>query len=112
MYDIRFNPKFKKQIEDAYSKSLLINKVNVTINEDKAVTDAEQAVIMVQTGEGKLVEWGFRGLKNILGFINNGYIPIQKYCPLLKKTCIGIKCSLYVVQRDIGDCAHVWTALK
>lgn len=104
--DIRVNQKNYDKLIKLWEKSPL-NKEVVTFNLDKNV----EAMIMVKNAEGAYVQW-FSGYDKIESFIRLGYVSIQKRCPLLKKKCIGYKCSLFVIKNSVGDCAHVWSALK
>jgi len=112
MYDIRVSPKLNQKFLDAYQKSRLINKELVKLNEDKAVSDEVGALIMIHTADGKFVEWGFRGAKQILGFIEHGYMPVRKFCPLVRKTCLGERCSFHIIRNGVGDCALVWSTIS
>ncbi len=68
---------------------------------------------MVKNRAGEFVEWT-RGLDHVLSFLEYGYVKVSdnKFCPHLRKRCIGEKCALYVIRFDAGDCAHVWGAMK
>jgi hypothetical protein len=112
--DIRVNPKHFSRVRRALERSTKVRHDAITINPDPAV---ENAVMVVKDGRGQLVEW-FRGLDHTLSFLEFGYVRIRKACPFRHRRCIGEKCALYVVRRDVGDCAQIWavvppiTALK
>jgi len=112
MFDIRVSPSLYNKFEKAIGKSKNVNNTSVFINSDKAVTKEVGALVMVHTEDGSLVEWGFRGEKQILGFIEKGFMPVRKFCPLLKKQCIGEKCAFHIVKNNIGDCSMIWNAIK
>jgi len=112
MYDVRVSPRLKQKLLDAYERSDRINKNLVKVHEDKAVTDSVGALVMIHTSKGELVEWGFRGARQIQGFLELGYMPVRKFCPLLKRVCVGEKCAFHLVQYDVGDCALLWGGIK
>lgn len=70
----------------------------------------EVSVIMVQV-DGKFLEW-HRGFERIESYLRLGYGQDLKYCPFLKKKCIGIKCARYIIQNGTGDCVDVWNYFK
>jgi len=112
MYDIRVSKFYLKKIQKCYNESSTINKDIVTIHEDPAVSKEVGAIIMIKDDTNTIKEWGFRGVKMMMGFIKLGYFPNLKKCPLIHKQCIGIKCSLFIVHKGVGDCSFIWSAIN
>ena len=87
-----------------YNKIIKLNKNNITVTLDETL---KMSVIMVHTDDGKFVQWT-SGFENISSFLKYGYVRIRRSCPYRHRRCIGEKCSLYVIQNNTGDCAHIW----
>lgn len=79
----------------------------ITLTKDEKINTS---VIMIHEN-GQLIEWT-RGKENILSYLKYGYVKIIKNCPYRLGKCIGEKCSLYIINNNTGDCAHVWNFFK
>jgi len=115
MADIRANSKDYKRLlkerKKAFKKPELsiFMKENVTINIDESLS---QPVVMVSFDNGELKEW-FRGMDDTIQFIHSGYHRIIRFCPLLKKTCMGEKCQFFLYNNEsgTGDCSIRFNAI-
>jgi hypothetical protein len=105
--DIRVNPRFFDRIDRLARANKLLDP-SISVNEDKAV---DTASMMAHDNKGEFIPW-FMGLEAATSLVRLGYVKITKKCPYRHRKCIGTNCSLFVVQRLVGDCAHVWGALK
>ena len=60
---------------------------------------------------GREQDW-FVGMPAVMSLLVDGYVAQAKFCPYLQKKCIKTECALYLIQRGVGDCAHLWAGLK
>ena len=68
-------------------------------------------VKMANVLNGRELDW-FAGMPAVVSLLTVGYVAIGKYCPYLRSDCLKTECALYLVQRGVGDCAHLWAGLK
>jgi hypothetical protein len=104
--NIRVNKENYEKLLPLWEKNFL-NREVVTFEESEDF----DAVILTKNKEGNEVVW-FNGQDHVESFMTYGYVRIAKFCPLIKDVCMGEKCAFYVVQKNIGDCAQVWQAVK
>lgn len=107
MIEIRVPARQLAQIDRLYNASTVINKETVLLVPS---TTATETALYIETDAG-MVEW-FVGKDYAQSFIRFGYVRISKQCPYRHRKCIGEACSLYTIMHNIGDCAHVWAAVK